>query len=82
MIGGSAAARRANIGSIGEGSPRPHHGQCQHRGNGHDPTAARARHRLFLIVALIGVRIVRIGRIASIFLLDGFDRAIKRVVIA
>ena len=68
-----AAARRANIGSIGYG---PHHGQRQRRCNGHHPTPASARLRLFFVAALMGVRIVQI---TSIFLLDGFDQAIPLV---
>jgi hypothetical protein len=38
------------------------------------------RVRLFFVAALMDVRIVRIGRMASIFLLDGFDQAMLLVL--
>ena len=76
-----AAAGRTDIGAIGKGSARPHHGQRQHGGNRHQAARALLRRGLFLVVALIGVRIVRIGRIALIVVLAGFDPPVQRIVV-
>ena len=76
-----AAAGRADIGAIGKGSARPHHGQRQHGGNRHQPARALLRRGLFVVAVLIGVRIVRIGRIALIVLFAGFDPAVERIVV-
>src|SRR5206468_5621435 len=73
---------RTDEGAIGKGSPRPNHGQRQHGGNRHQAARALLRRGLFLIFALVGVGIVRIGRIALIVVLAGFEPPIQGIVVA